>query len=241
MNSKATTLRVIVIGLALAFVLHYIWKSQLDPSHTSLLLTMVSVALTAVYVVLTFEIVLQNQKMTHAAFESAGVMERSLRLSYSPSIALVTCVTKYPELAELEFHCSPIKNDDYDRAIKEHPAGDRSMEFVFAIIRNVGTGKATKLQMSVRYEVQEQANPNLKYSVAKEASIPLLESGQALALIIHICRTPSAGDGVKLQSASIQWGDFYRDALLEAAQVQEFTAANSSTSKDRECTLIIRQ
>lgn len=237
MRWRAIALRVGFIGLVLALVLRYIWRSQLDTSHATLLLTMVSVGLTAVYVVLTFEIVLQNQKMTRATFESAGVMERSLRLSYAPNIALWTCVTKNPTVSELGYPCNPHKNEDYERALKELPGAGQAMEFVFAVVRNVGRGTATKVQVSATYEVQERANPNFKYRVTKTASVPLLEPNQALAVTIHICRSPSAGDAVRLESADVAYGDFYRDALSEAISVQQFTASNSSASKGEGCTL----
>ncbi|MGB8989341.1 MAG: hypothetical protein WCC37_22275, partial [Candidatus Sulfotelmatobacter sp.] len=157
--------RVLAIGVVVAIVFRHIWKSQPDPGHATLLLTMVSVGLTAVYVILTFEIVLQNQKMTRAAFETAGVMERSLRLSYSPSITFTTQLTKDPTLGSLGSSCIPYRNEDFERAIGEFPGTGETMEFVFAIVRNVGKGTATKVQLSAQYEVQEQANPNLRYRV----------------------------------------------------------------------------
>lgn len=241
MNWRATMLRVIGVAIVLALVLRYIWRSQLDSGHSTLLLTMVSVGLTAVYVVLTFEIVLQNQKMTRATFESAGVMERSLRLSYSPNMAFATHITRNPKLGDLGYPCVAHRNEDYERALREQPDAGQAMEFVFAIIRNVGRGTATKVQLTTAYEVQEQANPNFTYKVTKRANIPLLEPNQALALTIHICRSPSAGDGIKLESADVSFGDFYRDALGEATLNQQFAAANSYVAKSENCTLVLRQ
>jgi len=239
-SSWAPALRVAAVGVILAIVFRYIWKAQVDAGHATLFLTMVSVGLTAVYVMLTFEIVLQNQKMTRATFESAGVMERSLRLSYSPNIAFATHITKNPALVELGYSCIPHRNEDYDRALRELPGAGQAMEFVFAVIRNVGRGTATRVQLSAIYEVQEQANPNFRYRVTKQANIPLLEPNQALALTIHICRSPSVGDGVKLESAEVTFGDFYRDALGEAALTQDFAAPNSYVAKSENCTLVLR-
>src|SRR6266481_5111828 len=179
-------------------------------------------ALTAVYAVLTFEIVLQNQKMTKAASESANVMERSLRFSYTPNLIFVTLVTKDPTLIS-EHNFMPFKNEDYLRACKDLPPAEQTTEFVFAVVRNVGKGPATKVLLKAQYDVKEKTNPNYNFMVKREASAALLKPDNAIALIIHVARSPSAEDGVQLISASLSCGDFYRDALGEIAQIHTFT------------------
>jgi hypothetical protein len=229
-------LRLLLVLFALTLIFVYIWRHQADANRATLLVTMVIAALTAVYAVLTFEIVLQNQKMTKAASESASVMERSLRFSYAPNLIFVTLVTKDPTLVS-ENNFTPYKNADYSRACKDLPEGEHEMEFVFAVVRNVGKGPATKVQLKAQYDVKEKTNPNYNFTVAREASAALVEPDNAIALIIHVASSPSEGDGVQLSSAALSCGDFYRDALGEPPQKLTFTGANNTVKVNDRCKL----
>jgi hypothetical protein len=237
--SWASLARLIIVPCALVLVFAHLWKNQSDSTRATLLVTMVIAALTGVYAVLTFEIVLQNQKMSKAASESASVMERSLRFSHAPNLTFTTLITADPTLTS-ENNVTVYKNEDYLRACKDAPASGQSVEFVFAVVKNVGKGAATKVHLTARYDVTETTNPNFKFSVSRGASVALLEPDRSLALIIHVARVPSVEDGVELMSATLSCGDFYRDALGEAPQEHSFTAANNSVQVNAGCKLAVK-
>jgi len=232
-------LRLLLVLCILVTIFVYVWGHQADATRATLLVTMVIAALTAVYAVLTFEIVLQNQKMTEAASESASFMERSLRFSYAPNLIFVTLVTKDPTLAS-ESNFTPYKNEDYSRACKDLPEGEHGTEFVFAVVRNVGKGPATKVQVKAQYDVKEKTNPNYNFTVTREASAALVEPNSAIALIIHVARSPSDGDHAQLILANLSCGDYYRDALGEPPQEHSFTDANNTVKVNDDCRLKAR-
>jgi hypothetical protein len=234
--SWASTARLIAVPSVLILVFVHFWRTQSDPTRATLLVTMVIAAITAVYAVLTFEIVLQNQKMSKAASESASVMERSLRFSHAPNLTFVTLITGDPTLAS-ESNVLVYKNEDYLRACKDLPTAAQGVEFVFAVVRNVGKGSATKVHLTAQYDITETTNPNFNFTVTREATVALLEPDKSLALIIHVARVPSVEDGVELVSATLSCGDFYRDALGEAPLEHSFTAANNSVQVKAGCKL----
>ena len=140
-------------------------------------------------------------------------------------------------IALLSLPCPKHKNEDYLRAYKDLPAAAQGVEFVFAVVRNVGKGSATKVHLQARYEITESANPNFRFSVSRAATVALLKPDKSLALIIHVARAPAVQDGAELISATLSCGDFYRDALGEAPQEHSFTAASNSVQVNAGCKL----
>jgi hypothetical protein len=70
-------LGLVISFLALAFV--WLYRTKIDPGRVSLFITAVIGAVTTIYALFTFEILLQNQDMAKAAVDSSRFMERGLR------------------------------------------------------------------------------------------------------------------------------------------------------------------
>lgn len=233
---RPTIVRMVGLVVLLAAAFYLTTKiAASDATKATLFLTAVIAAVTAVYALLTYEILIQNQAMARAAIESSRVMEQSLRFSFSPSILMQTLLTKNPKLTDREVTAH--KNLDYDRFLREHVGSETQTEFVFTTVRNVGRGAATKVKLSVTFRIRDTANPNQTYTVTKEMQLPLLESGQAVAVPVYLSRTPTADDHVELVVARITYGDFYRDALGETPIELEVVRESHSVERDNECIL----
>lgn len=204
----------LLIATGLVWVRH----ARLDPSHANLYVTVVFCAVTAVYALITFEILLQNQAMARAATDSTQVMERSLRISYAPNLLYRTIGTKDPTL-EARKGCTPVDNEDYRIAMAEYAGGGQQKEFIFAIIQNVGRGAATNLAIDASYKVRDSSSTTKNYSVRKQATIQLLETGASVALCICMSKVPTSGDQVEIVLSELTTSDFYRDALSEPPQI----------------------
>ncbi|MGD1106112.1 MAG: hypothetical protein ABR865_03645 [Terracidiphilus sp.] len=207
---------VVVILLVVALV----WVSQTDarPERVSLFVAAVIGAVTAIYALFTYEMLLQNQTMAKAALDSSVLMERSLRFSQTASLLYETRNTKDPTFKSAAGHVTPIENEDYKRALTEFSEGGAQMEFVFAVVKNMGQGSATNLSIEASYNLIDSSNPNRESTVTKRASVPILESRKGVALCIFISKVPTPDDRVSLISAHLAAGDFYRDAIKELPQ-----------------------
>jgi hypothetical protein len=187
--------------------------------------TAVICAVTAVYALITYEILVQNQAMAKAATDSTRVMQQTLRFSYAPNLLYRTINRKDPIFKSSE-RLTPIDNEDYQTALSEHGEGKQQKEFVFAIVQNVGRGAATNLKIGASYDIRNSSNPTKNYSVKKVASVQLLEPGCAVALCICVYKVPSSGDRVQIVSAHLTTSDFYLDALKEPAQTIQVAPNN---------------
>src|SRR5450759_1965294 len=209
-------LALVTIFLAVALVC--VWRTKVDPSRVSLFITAVIGAVTTIYALFTYEILLQNQAMARAAMDSSTLMERSLRFSHTPNLLYQTINTKDPTFPAKAGFITPIDNDDYKRALTEFGGGGQQKEFVFAVVQNKGQGAATNLNIDAVYNITDSSNPNRDTSVTKQTSVQILESGTAVALCIFISKVPTADDRVALVSARLTTSDFYRDAIKEPVQ-----------------------
>lgn len=174
--------------------------------------------------------------MARAATESARLMEQSLRFSFAPNLLFLTVNTKDPTLAERP-GCSPVQNDDYERALREHRSGGQQKEYVFAVVRNVGRGTATKISVQATYDIRESENPNNAYTLSKQCSVQLLEPNNAIALFIFVAKIPTTDDRVGLVSASVRASDFYKDALSEAETEYAVSPGTHTVESEPDCIL----
>lgn len=209
--------RLSLVTIFLAVALVCIWRTKADPTRIGLFVTAVIGAVTTIYALFTYEILLQNQEMAKAAVDSSKVMERSLRFSHSPNLLYQTINTKDPTFQAKAAFLTPIDNDDYKRARAELTGGGQK-EFVFAVVQNKGQGAATNLNIDTVYNITDSSNPNRNTSVTRKGSSQILEAGKAVALCIFISKVPTADDQVALVSARLTTSDFYRDAINEPAQ-----------------------
>jgi hypothetical protein len=228
----------LAVGLTIILVaLVWILRARLDPARANLHVTLLFCAVTAVYALITFEILLQNQAMARAATDSTKVMERSLRFSYAPNLLYLTINTRDPTL-DSRVDCTPINNEDYQAAMLEYGGGGQQKEFVFAIVQNVGRGAATNLTIDVNYKIRDSSNTTKNYSVTKQAAVQILESGKAVALCICVSKVPTNGDQVTIISSILTTSDFYRDALDEPPQT--FTIEAKSHHVESEPGSVVR-
>jgi hypothetical protein len=232
--SRGTILRASLVFALLALGIVYLLRSHMDETHATLLVTCVIGAVTTVYALFTFEILLQNRLMARATADSVKVMERSLRFSYAPNLLFRTLSTKDPSL-EAYNATAAIENDDYKRALQEYKGGEQHMEFVFAVIQNVGAGPATNMSVSARYNIRDTNNPNQSYSVTKQAFVQLIEPNKAVGLCIYMSKVPTTDDLVQLESAEITSSDFYRDALGEGPQLKTVSQKDHHADPEAGC------
>jgi len=210
--------RLAIVFVLLAVALVLVWRTHVEPSRVNLFVTAVIGAVTTIYALFTYEILLQNQAMAKATVDSSTLMERSLRFSHAPNLIYQTINTKDPTFAAKLGHLAAVDNDDYKRALTEYRAGGQQKEFVFAVVQNKGQGAATNLNIDTVYNVTDRSNPNRDSTVAKQASVQILEPGRAVALCIFISKVPTPGDRVALVSSNLTASDFYRDAIAEPPQ-----------------------
>jgi hypothetical protein len=233
--SRGRTLRVAFVMILLAVSLIFVWRTKLEPSRVSLFVTATIGAVTAIYALFTFEILIQNQAMAQAAVDSSTFMEQSLRFSHAPNILYKTIDTKDPTFEAKAGALTPIDNEDYKRAVAEFGGGGQQKEFVFAIVQNKGQGAATGLNIDAVYNVRDSSNPNRDTSVAKQASVQILEPGKAVALCIFISKVPTPGDRVALTSACLTTSDFYRDAISDPPQRIDIDAQKHHVELEAGC------
>lgn len=214
--ARARIGRMALVLLLLAIALFWVWQTKVEPSRASLFVTAVIGAVTTIYVLVTYEILLQNQRMAKAAVDSSTLMEQSFRFSHAPNLVFRTINTKDPAIRRDSLN--PIENDDYRRAVAEFASSGQQKEFVFAVVHNKGQGAATNLNVEAVYRITDSSNPNRETSVTKLASVQILEPGKGVALCIFISKVPTADDRVVLVSARLTTSDFYRDAINEPPQ-----------------------
>ncbi len=210
--------RLSLVTILLAVALVCVWRTKVDPGRVSLFVTAVIGAVTTIYALFTYEMLLQNQEMAKAAVDSSTLMERSLRFSHTPNLLYETINTKDPTFSAKTGVLTPIDNDDFKRALTEFSSGGQQTEFVFAVVQNKGQGSATNLNIVAVYNITDSSSPNREASVTKQASVQILEAGKAVALCIFISKVPTADDRVALVSAHLTTSDFYRDAINEPMQ-----------------------
>jgi hypothetical protein len=227
--------RLVIVAISLGVAIGWVWRTKVDPSRVSLFVTAVIGAVTTVYALFTYEMLLQNQAMAKAAVESSTLMERSLRFSHTPNLIYQTFNTKDPTFAAKASFLTPIDNQDYKRALTEFGGGGQQKEFVFAVIQNKGQGAATNLSIDTVYNITDSSNPNRDTSVTKQASVQILEAGKAIALCIFISKVPTADDRVVLVSARLTTSDFYRDAIEEPPQQVDVDVNRHHVELDPAC------
>lgn len=235
-------LRMVRLSVGFCIVLcACIWfkHTQRRPDDVTLLVTFVICVVTAVYSLLTFEILLENQAMARATKDSALLMEKSLRFPSSAHLSFRTVGTKSPQISELIPGVSPYKNVDLSRALEVAQGGNSEADFVFAVVENKGPGTATKVKVDASYAIVDSGSDNKNVNVRKTANIPILEAGSGFALCIFISRLPTPGDGASLISANIEHSDFYRDAIGDSAQTVAISNADHQTELLAESTLRI--
>lgn len=212
----ARGLRMLAAALLIGWGLWWVSKTDVKAERVSLIVTAVIGAITTVYALFTYEILIENQKTSKAALDSSAVMERSLRFSQTPNLVYSTLNTKDPTFKSGgEDSIDPIENDDYKIASEELREGGEQKEFVFAIVRNVGQGSAKNIRIRAVYEITDHSNLTRVATVTKTATVGLIEPKDGVALSIFISKVPTPGDGVRFVSATLELTDFYREALGE--------------------------
>jgi hypothetical protein len=208
-------LRMLIVGILLAVALVWVSRTNVQPERVNLFIAAVIGAVTAVYALFTFEILIQNQTMAKAALDSSTLMERSLRFSHTAHLLYETIDTKDPTFKLSDHSIFPIENDDYKRASTEFNEGGGQKEFVFAIVNNRGQGAATNVKIEAVYSIVDSSSLNRESTVTKHASVPILEPKTGVAVCIFISKLPTPDDRVTLVSARVTAGDYYRDAIGE--------------------------
>lgn len=216
--SVARSTRMLIVVSLLAVALVWVWRTDVKPERVNLFIAAVIGAVTAIYALFTYEIVIQNQTMAKAALDSSTLMERSLRFSHTANLLYETINTKDPTFRSNGNSVIPIENSDFKRAVAEFSEGGGQKEFVFAVVKNKGQGAATNVNIEVTYNITDSSNPNRESSVTKHASVQILEPKTEVALCIFISKVPTPDDQVSLVSAHLIAGDFYRDAIKEPPQ-----------------------
>jgi hypothetical protein len=223
-----------VVRLAFAFLLvvgaaWWYMHTQRKSDDVTLLVTFVICVVTAIYSLLTFEILLENQSMARATRDSASLMEKSLRFPSSAHLSFRTVATKNPHIENLISGVLPYRNADFARAIEIFQGGNSEADFVFAVVENKGPGTATKLVFDAIYSIVDSGSENKNLNVQKTATIPILGVGAGIAICVFISRLPTPGDGASLASASIRNSDFYRDAINEPSQTTNIGDSDHQT------------
>jgi hypothetical protein len=233
-RGTATGLTIIVVLFCAA--LYYGWKVKPEPSQATLLVAFVMCAVTAVYALLTFGILRENRAMAEASTNSTHLMERSLRFSFAPHLLYSTLGTKDVKLVKHPGF-APIENEDYRTALNQYVEGEQQVEFVFAVVQNVGRGSATNLDIEAQYSVWDSSSPNKNYTVSKAAAVQILEPGKAVALCIFVSKVPTTDDKVEIIKATLLTSDYYRDALREERQQTSIERGNHHTDSESGCAI----
>jgi hypothetical protein len=229
---RLARLAVVVVLLAGGYL--WIHQTSVDPNRVSLYIAATIGAVTTIYALFTYEILLQNRSMAQAAVDSVALTERALRFSYTESLLYQTINTKDPSF-KLQEDITPIENDDYARAVAEQGDEQQEKEYVFAIVKNVGRGAATSLNLQAEYTITDSSSANRRYVVNKEATVQVLEPNKAIALCVFFSKVPTRNDQVQLVSATIRSSNFYRDALREPAQQVTIGVNNHKVDCEQSC------
>lgn len=235
--SRGVIIRLAVLAALLAAGFFWLHQTPIEPTRVSLYITAIIGAVTTVYALFTYEILLQNQAMARAAVKSTELTERGLRFSYTPNLQYRTLNTKDPLFLSNK-DITPVDNEDYRRAIAEQGDKPQQREFVFAVVKNVGHGPATNLKVEAQYKITDSSNVNKESVVTKKASVQVLEADKATALFIFFSRVPTSDDRVILVSATITTSNFYRDALKETPEQIKVDVGNHHV--DSEATCLVR-
>jgi hypothetical protein len=222
---RSSRLAVVITLLGVGFL--WIHRTAIEPARVSLYVTAIIGAVTTIYALFTYEILLQNQAMVQAT-------ERSVRFSYTQNLLYRTVNTKDPRFQSAP-DVTPVDNEDYRRALAEQGNEQQQTEFVFAIVKNVGRGAATGLVVEAQYKITDSSNVNKEYSVTKRASVQILEPDRASAICIFFSKVPTRDDRVVLVSATITTSNFYRDALNEPAQKIRIDPRNHHADCEQAC------
>jgi hypothetical protein len=119
-TGRATRIVIFVIAvILLAFALRWVWRTDVKPERISLFIAAVIGAVTTIYALVTYEILLENRTMAKAASDSTKLMERSLRFSHSPNLIYQTVNTKDPTFKGAAGAIVPIDNSDYKLALAQ--------------------------------------------------------------------------------------------------------------------------
>jgi hypothetical protein len=234
--SGGTIFRFVVVVILLGAGLIWVWHTPLDASRAVLLVTAVIGGVTAIYALITYEILLRNSEMSKAARDSAALMERSLRFEYAPNLLYQTISTRDPKF-QAKKGIVPIDDDAYRRAMREYAEGQQQTEFVFSIVRNIGRGAATNVVIDAVYRVTDSSNANREISVQRQAPVQIISSDQAVALFIFVSKVPTGDDKVELISASVTASDYYRDALREPAKKFDVDPNTHRPESDPTCVI----
>jgi len=237
--SRGRGLRLVLVSILLAVALFCVWRVKLDSARVALFITAVIGAVTTIYALFTYEILLQNQAMSKAAVDSSTLMERGLRFAHTPNLLYRTINTRDPTFQAKEEFLAPIDNDDYKRALAEFGGGGQQKEFVFAVVQNKGQGAATNLNIDATYSITDNSSPNRDSIVTKQASTQILEPGKAVALCVFISKVPTTGDRVALMSARLTTSDFYRDAINEPVQEIDVDVKRHHTESEQGCVVLV--
>jgi len=229
--SLGTILRQLLTVFVLSAIFVFAWRTKLDPNRVSLLLTAAICAATVLYASLTFEILLRNQSMAKAASDSTTIMERGLRFSHASNLHFRTLITKDPTFQNTP-DCTPIKNEDYQNAIRLTQGNTGQMEFVFCVVKNVGNGPATNLGISTEYRVSDTSNAMVHINVPKSAEVQLLETDHSIALLVYLFKVPTADDKAEIVRAVMTSSDAYRDAVQEQPITSTITPRNHHVESD---------
>jgi hypothetical protein len=229
--SAGRTARLLAVLAVLVAGGVWVHRTPIEPNRVNLWVGALIGAVTTVYALFTFEILLQNQSMAKAAVASVDLAERSLRFSYSSNLQYKTFNTKDPTFGSRD-DIAPIDTEYYRKALAEPVGEQQQKEFVFAIIRNVGRGPATNLKVVAVYNVTDSSSAAKEYSLTRQADVQILEPARAVALCIFFSKVPTRDDQVKLDSAKMSTSDIYRDALGE--RPLEITVDRSSHHSESE-------
>ena len=228
--------RPLIFSFFLVAGVYTLWRVDLPADRAAKLDSLAIILITGVYAIFTFEILIENRSMARAAKESTRIMEQSLRFSLAPSLIFSTVVTKDPSLKHIA-KCKPFDNDDQRRALRELVGAGEQVELVYAVIRNIGRGSATKLSIAATFRIKDTANPNATYSLDKRALLQSLDPESAVALCIYISKVPTPDDRVDLVRADMSSSDSYRDAISEVPVSRVIGPEDNEVQRDESCVL----
>jgi hypothetical protein len=225
--TKPRLVRMLLVLVPLILAMWWVCLTKVEPQRVNLIVTTVIGAVTAIYALFTYEILVQNQTMADAALESSKLMEKSLRFSLTPNLLFKTINTKDPTFEADDGSIAPFQNEDYKRALAQYKEGEQQQgEYVFAVVSNKGQGAATNLNFEAIYNTIDSSNLNRANTVRKHEVVQILEPKTAIAICVFISKIPAPGDGVGLVSAKLVASDFYLDAIKEPPQTFEIRPAN---------------
>lgn len=228
-------------GAVLAVISGLVYLSlyaDIEYRRATLLLTAIIAGVTIVYALITYEILVMNERTAGAAKASASAMEQSLRFSNTANLVFLTQSTKDPLFTEKP-EVVVLRNEDYERALEEHQKGVGEKEYVFAMLENIGRGPATTLEFEVTYKVNESQNPNNTYELKRKGRAPVLGAGKTLAVVVYVSQSPDPQDHVALEAAEYKASDLYRDALSEPRVTKSVKPSGHTVEKGAHCVIAL--